>query len=95
MTDPDTMKTTIESAVAKHLDEIIANDKHRRIRKPDAFRWLTLNNLRLALARPPATELAELASLSGAERRFPRPPAQRGPRAQPPNEQRRKPWASI
>jgi hypothetical protein len=74
MSAPESMKIAVETA-AKHLDEIIANDEQKRIRKPDGFRWLTLNNLRLGLARLPATELAKVATLSGAQilSRFPGP----------------------
>lgn len=74
MSDPDNMKIAVETA-ARHLDEIVANDEQNRIRKPDGFRWLSLNNLRLGLARLPAAELAEIATLSGAQimARFPGP----------------------
>jgi|HubBroStandDraft_6_1064221.scaffolds.fasta_scaffold03917_6 hypothetical protein len=63
MTDAE----TIERAAAAEIDRLIANDKAGRIRRPDGFRWLALNNLRINLARLPATALAELASLDGRE----------------------------
>ena len=75
MSLPESMKIAIATAAVWRLDEIIANDKQHRIARPDGFRSLTLNNLRLGLARLPATELAEIATLSGAQilSRFPGP----------------------
>ena len=65
----------IEDAAAKEIDRLIAADKHRRIRNIDGFKWLALNNLRIGLSRLEAKELAELATMSGAEimTRFPGP----------------------
>jgi hypothetical protein len=76
MADTTTLIKQIEHAVSPEIDRLIDLDIGvLRIRDADAFKWLTLNNLRIRLSRLDAQELAKLATMSGAEimARYPGP----------------------
>ena len=76
MTDTTSLIKQIDHAVSAEIDRLTDLDTGLlRIRDADAFKWLTLNNLRIHLSRLDAQELAKLASMSGAEilARYPGP----------------------